>query len=324
MKKKVPTKKKLTVFLKKIWGETFSKKFVRKLFWKFPDISKKFWQETFPEIFRKNCGKLFRQTSRKETIKKSPGTFPKNGGTFRQNPLWKRVFSPQISGGNLGGFLTDPGSFPENPRGNFPGNSRKFRGENPGFFSGFCGVSRLQRRVDPLKNGAFSGDIPGEILGKQENPEKSTTFFPENFSEKNFGENFSEISGNFRKFLHGSGKIRVFYKTRFVEHCTHLKILVIFGHFCHFFDKNRRKFRGKIPRKIPRKIGEISGENFPGFFRNPLCGTGYPGGKSGGKSEENFPEISEISENFRKKRVENGHFWRFSHTFAHGFLEARF
>ena len=121
-------------------------------------------REISGKVFRKNCGKLFRQTSRKETDKNSPGTFPEKGGTFRQNPLWKRVFSPQISGENPDGFLTDPNSFPENPRGNFPGNSRKIRGENPGIFSGFFDVSRLQRRVDTLKNGTFSGEIPGEIL----------------------------------------------------------------------------------------------------------------------------------------------------------------
>ena len=89
------------------------------------------------KIFPEKCGKLFRQTSRKETTKNAPGTFPKKGGTFRQNSLWKRVFSSQISGENLGGFLTDSDSFPENPRGNFPGNSRKFRGETRGFFPVF-------------------------------------------------------------------------------------------------------------------------------------------------------------------------------------------
>ena len=151
---------------KKIVENFFQKKFGRKLFknfWKFP---KKFCRENFPEIFPEKCEKLFRQTSRKATTKKSPGTFPKNGGTFRQNSLWKRVFSPQISGESSDGFLTDPGSFPENTRGNFPGNSRKFRGENPGFFSGFFYVSRLQRRVDPIKTRSFSREIPGEILGK--------------------------------------------------------------------------------------------------------------------------------------------------------------
>ena len=121
----------------KICGKLFPKKFVRKLFWKFPEFPKIPRRENFREIFRKIVGNFFRQTSRKETTKKSPGTFPKNRGTFRQNPLWKRVFSPQISGENRDGFLTNPGSFPENPRGNFPGNSRKFRGENSGFFSGF-------------------------------------------------------------------------------------------------------------------------------------------------------------------------------------------
>jgi len=144
-----------------------------------------------------------------------------------------------------------------------------------------------------------------------------TELFPENFSEKNFGENFSEISENFRKFLSDSGKIRVFRKTRFAEQGTHLKILVIFGHFCHFFDKNRRKFRGKIPRKTPRKIGENSGENFPCFFRNPLCGAGYTPGKSGGKSGENFPEISGISENFRKFPKKKGRKWPFLAIFTH-------
>ena len=144
----------------------FSTKFCQETFRKFPEFPKIFRQENFREIFPGKCGKLFRQTSRKETTKKSPGTFPKNRGIFRQNPLWKRVFSPQISGENRDGFLTNPGSFPENPRGHFPGNSRKFRGENSGFFSGFFYVSRLQRRVDTLKNGTFSGEIPGEILGK--------------------------------------------------------------------------------------------------------------------------------------------------------------
>ena len=299
-------------------GETFSRKILSgnfsKHFRNFPTFRKNFWQETFPESFPENCGKLFPPTSRKETAQNSPGTFPEKVGTFCQNSLWKRVFSPQISGGNSGGFLTDPDSFPENPGGKFPGNSREFRGENSGFFSGFFYVSRLQRRVAPLKNGAFSGEIPGEILGKQENPENSTELFPENFSEKNFGENFSEISENFRKFLFDFGKIRVFHKTRFAEQGTHPKILGIFGHFCPFFDKNRRKFRGKIPRKIPRKIGENSGENFPGFFRNPLCVAGYPAGKSGGKSGENFPEISGISENFRKKK---GRKWPFLVIFTH-------
>ena len=106
-------------------------------FLEIPGISKKIPTGKFSESFPENWGKLFRQTSRKETTKNSPGTFPENPGTFRQNSLWKRVFSSQISGGNPVGFLTNPGSFPENPRGNFPGNSRKFRGENSGFFSGF-------------------------------------------------------------------------------------------------------------------------------------------------------------------------------------------
>ncbi len=130
-----------TFFQKKNMGETFSRKILSgnfsKHFRNFPTFRKNFWQETFPESFPENCGKLFPPTSRKETAQNSPGTFPEKVGTFCQNSLWKRVFSPQISGGNSGGFLTDPGSFPENPGGKFPGNSREFRGENSGFFSGF-------------------------------------------------------------------------------------------------------------------------------------------------------------------------------------------
>ena len=103
-------------------------------------------------------------------------------------------------------------------------------------------------------------------MGKQENPENLTELFPENFSEKNFGENFSEISENFRKFLADSGKIQVFCKTRFAEQGTRLKILVIFGHFCHFFDKNRRKFRGKIPGGISPGIPGNAGGKTRGFF----------------------------------------------------------
>ena len=161
------------LFLKKNLWENFSKKIVGNFFQKnrtgnFSEISRHFQKKSdrkiFGKFFPEKCGKLFRQTSRKETTENSPGTFPKNGETFRQNPLWKRVFSPQISGGNTVGSLTDPDSFPENPRGNFPGNSRKFRGENPGVFSGFFCVSRLQRRVATLKNGTFSGEISGEIL----------------------------------------------------------------------------------------------------------------------------------------------------------------
>ena len=81
-------------FKKKKLGEIFSQKFIRKFFETFREFPKKFRRENFGEIFPENCGKLFRPTVRKETTKKSPGTFPKNGGTFRQNPLWKRVFSP--------------------------------------------------------------------------------------------------------------------------------------------------------------------------------------------------------------------------------------
>ena len=164
--KKVTTKFNKSFFKKKKWGKLFPKKFSRKLFWKSPGISEKIPTGNFSEIFPGKCGKLFRQTPRKETAENSPETFPKNRGTFRQNPLWKRVFSPQISGENRDGFLTNPDSFPENPRGHFPGNSRKCRGENSEFFSGFFYVSRLQRRVDTLKNGTFSGEIPREILGK--------------------------------------------------------------------------------------------------------------------------------------------------------------
>ena len=144
----------------------FKKKSDRKLFRNFRKFPENFRQENFRKLFRKIVGNFFGRRPVRKPSKIPPGLFRKTGGTFRQNPLWKRVFSPQISGGNPGGFLTDPGSFPENPRGNFPGNSRKFRGENPGVFSGFFGVSRLQRRIDPLKTGSFLGEIPGEILGK--------------------------------------------------------------------------------------------------------------------------------------------------------------
>ena len=135
----------------------------------FSEISRHFRKSSDRKLFGNVSEKMwetFRPTVRKETTENSSGTFPEKERTFRQNPLWKRVFSPQISGENRYGFLTDPGSFPENPRGNFPGNSRKFRGENPGIFSGFFYVSRLQRRVDTLKMVTFSGEIPGEILGK--------------------------------------------------------------------------------------------------------------------------------------------------------------
>ena len=118
-------------------GNFFQKNLSGNFSGNFQTFRKNSRQENFREIFPEKCGKLFRPTVRKETTKNAPGTFPKNGGTFRQNTLCKRVFSPQIPGENPGGFLTDPDSFPENPRGNFPGNSRKFRGENSGFFSGF-------------------------------------------------------------------------------------------------------------------------------------------------------------------------------------------
>ncbi len=82
-------------FKKKNRGKLFfSKKSVRQLFGNFQKFPKKFCRENFGESFPENCGKLFRPTVRKETAKKSPGTFPKNGRTFRQNSLWKRVFSP--------------------------------------------------------------------------------------------------------------------------------------------------------------------------------------------------------------------------------------
>lgn len=143
-----------------------------------------------------------------------------------------------------------------------------------------------------------------------------TELFRENFPGKNFGENFSGISENFGKFWSDSGKIRVFRKTRFAQQGTHPKILVFFGHFCHFFDKNRRKFRGKIPPETPRKIGGKSGGKFPGFFRNPVCAAGYPAGKSGGKSGGNFPEIPGISENFRKFPKKKGQKWPFLAIFT--------
>jgi len=84
----------LFVSKKKIGGKLFHKNLSGNFsgnFWEFP---KNFRQEIFPESFPEKCGKLFRQTSRKETTKNSPGTFPKNGGIFRQNSLWKHVFSP--------------------------------------------------------------------------------------------------------------------------------------------------------------------------------------------------------------------------------------
>ena len=81
----------------KIFSKNYGKLFQQILsgnFLEIPDISEKVPTGKFSEIFPENCGKLFRQTSRKETIQNAPGTFPKNGRTFRQNSLWKRVFSP--------------------------------------------------------------------------------------------------------------------------------------------------------------------------------------------------------------------------------------
>ena len=80
-------------FSKKNVGN-LSNKFCQETFRKFPGISEKVPTGNFSKIFPGRCGKLFHPTVRKETTKKSPGTFPKNGRIFRQNPLWKRVFSP--------------------------------------------------------------------------------------------------------------------------------------------------------------------------------------------------------------------------------------
>ena len=61
------------------------------------------------------------------------------------------------------------------------------------------------------------------------------------------------------------------------------------GDFRHFFvQKVSENFPGDPP-KTPGKTGGKPGGFFPVFLWDPLCGGGYPRGKSGGKSGENPP-----------------------------------
>ena len=74
--------KKFINFVRKLGGNFFHKKFVRKLFVNFQKFPEKFSQENFRKVFRKNVGNFFVRRPVRKPSKIPPGLFRKTWGLF--------------------------------------------------------------------------------------------------------------------------------------------------------------------------------------------------------------------------------------------------